>query len=149
MVARPPRRAVPTLARSERTSVVGAVLALQRQVGNSAATQLVEGAGHTEMALDLPGVGDHIAVNSFQLETRGHGEVVGVTLTRPVDANSPRFMRAAATGEPGTRATLTVGTPGSLHHLVLRLEACLVMSYSPAGDWESVGLTFTRADFEQ
>jgi hypothetical protein len=143
------RRSAPALARSERASAAGAFLALQRLAGNSAATQLAEAATKSDIDLELPGVGDHIAVDAFSLETGRHGEVVGVTLTRHVDANSPGFMRAAATGEPGTRAVLVANKPGAAHRLILSLEACIVTSYSPSGDSETVGLSFTRADFEQ
>jgi hypothetical protein len=143
-----PRRRRDAVMFGEPSSTAGAVLALQRSAGNSATTKAVEAAAQSDIDLDFPGIGEHIPVDSFQLETGRHGEIVGVSINRRIDAYSSLFMRANVSGE-AVRASLVAGRRGSSRHMVLRLEGCLVTSYLSGGESERITFSFTRVDFEQ
>jgi hypothetical protein len=67
------------------------------------------------------------------------------------DSDSPRLLHAAERGEPDATATLVVAklTPlGSVRRLTLRLDRCVVSSYSAHDGYESIDLTCTQVHFE-
>lgn len=105
------------------------------------------------ITLTIPEVVDGATVSSWSLEYDAHHNLEGLTLTRPIDANSPRLARATTTGwPPDATATFLVRrlTPlGWIRVMTITMEGCLVNSYSPGGEYESVGLTFNRAHLDR
>jgi type VI protein secretion system component Hcp len=142
---------------ARRSPGVTSMIALQRSVGNASTVALMrtahEAADEAPVTLTIPEVVDRASVSSWNLEYDGHHNLVGLRLTRPMDENSPRLARATTTGWPGdATATFLVRklTPlGWIRVLTITMDGCMVSSYSPGGDYESVGLTFTRARLDQ
>jgi hypothetical protein len=133
------------------------VIALQRSVGNSSTVALMRRAHDVReeapITLTIPELVDGATVSSWSLEYDGHQNLVGLNMTRPTDADSPRLARAMTTGWPAdVAATFIVRrlTPlGSIRVLTITMDNCLVNSYSSHGDYDSVGLTFTRAHLDR
>jgi type VI protein secretion system component Hcp len=110
-------------------------------------------ADESPVTLTIPEVVDSATVSSWSLEYDAHHNLVGMNITRPMDANSPLLARATTTGWPAeVTATFLVRrlTPlGWVRVLTITMEGCMVSSYNPGGDYESVGLMFTRAHLDQ
>jgi type VI protein secretion system component Hcp len=133
------------------------MLALARRAGNASTLALMRRARgraeETPVTLTLPGVVDGSAVSSWSLDNDARGgRTTGLHITRPTDADSPVLARALTDGAPGVTARLVVRklTPlGWVRQLTLTMQDCMVSSYQPRGDYESVGLTFTGLQVEQ
>ena len=155
--ARRPAPAPPTRGVSAgQPSPAFSLIALQRSAGNASTVALMRRASHAAdeppVSLTLPGVVDHIAVSSWSVADQPHGGPTGLDITRPTDANSPRLAKALTDGAPGATATLLVRklTPlGWVPQLTVTLEDCMVSSYQPHDDYESIGLTFSRMQVER
>ena len=101
------------------------------------------------ITLTIPGVVDRAAVSSWSIGHSPHPS--DLSLVRPTDSDSPRLFQAVTNGAGGT-ASLVVRklTPlGWVHQMTLTLEGCMVNSYQPHGEDESVGLTFAGMQVER
>ena len=133
------------------------MLALQRRAGNTSTLALLrrarDHAEETPVTLTLPGVLDGTAVSSWSLDSDMRGErATGLHITRPTDSDSPVLAKALTDGALGVTATLVVRklTPlGWVRQLTLTMDDCMVSSYQPGENYESVGLTFTGLHIEQ
>ena len=133
------------------------MMALQRNAGNASTVALLRRAHDVRdeppVTLSIPEVVDGATVSTWSLEYDGHHNVEGLNITRPMDADSQRLAKAMTTGgPPNVTATFVVRrlTPlGWIRVLTITMDGCMVSSYSAGGDYESVGLTFTRAHFDQ
>jgi hypothetical protein len=148
----PPARA--TAAR--RPTGVATMIALQRSAGNGSTLALLrrahQSAEEAPIMLTLPGVVDGAAVSTWNLEQDMRGSTSGLTLTRPVDANSPILAKALFDGAPDVEGRLVVRklTPlGWVRELTLTMEGCTVASYHVHENYESVHLTFSRLHIDQ
>jgi len=134
-------------------SGVASLIGLQRTAGNASTVALMRRAhdvrDESPITLTIPGVVEHAAVSSWSIGNSPRA--TDLSLVRPTDADSARLFQAVTSGAGGT-ATLVVRklTPlGWVHRLTMTLEGCLVSSYQPGGESESVGLTFTGMQVEQ
>jgi hypothetical protein len=134
-----------------------AMLAVQRSAGNSVALALLRRARKTQdeppVSLTIPGVAEGASVSSWRIDRDGRHEAAGLTITRPIDDDSLKLERASVDGPPDATGTLVVRvlTPlGWIRRLTVTMANCMVDSYAVHDDnYESIGLTFSRARFEQ
>lgn len=151
-----PTRAPRVLAPTARPAATASMISLQRSAGNTSTLALLrrarKPAEESPATLTLPGVLDHATVSSWSITTNGRGQTSELQFTRPTDAESPALAKALTGGTPGGPATLVVRrlTPlGWIHKLTLTMEDCMVSSFSPGGEYESVTLAFSRMHFEE
>jgi type VI protein secretion system component Hcp len=133
------------------------MLALQRRAGNASTMALLRRAQkvteESPTTLTVPGLVDDAAVSSWSLDGDMRGQrATGLHISRPTDADSPVLAKALTSGAPDVTATLVVRklTPlGWVRQLTVTMEGCMVSSYQPGENYESVGLTFTAMRVEQ
>jgi type VI protein secretion system component Hcp len=125
------------------------MLALQRSAGNAATAGLMRRAHdvreESPVALTIPEVVDRAEVATYSLEYDAKHRLVGLNITRPTDADSPRLAKASIDGPPNVTATFLVRGP---RVLTITMDNCMVSSFAVHGAYESVGLTFSHAHLD-
>jgi Type VI secretion system effector, Hcp len=126
-----------------------AIIALQRSAGNAATAGLMRRAHDVReqapVTLTIPEVVDRAEVDTYSLEYDAKRRLVGLNITRPTDADSPRLAKALIDGPPSVTATFRVRSP---HVLTITMDNCMISSFAPQGEYESVGLTFSQAHLD-
>jgi hypothetical protein len=126
-----------------------AMIALQRSAGNAATAGLMRRAHdvreESPVTVTIPEVVDRAIVSSYSLEYDAKRRLVGMNITRPADADSPRLAKASIDGPPNVTATFRVRSPRAL---TITMVNCMVSSFAMHGDHDEVGLTFTEAHLE-
>jgi Type VI secretion system effector, Hcp len=145
----------PAVARARRSTEASAMIALQRSAGNTSALAVMRRArgivDEPPVTFTLPGVVDGASVSSWSLGG-ARGDITELHIMRRSDADSPRLAQASTTGAAAATGTLMVRTLtplGWIRQLTLTLEDCMVSSYHPGAEYESIGLTFSRMHVEQ
>lgn len=121
------------------------MIALQRSVGNASTLALMRRAHVPPLALTIPEVVVGAVAETYSLEYDGNHKLVGLNITRPTDADSPRLAKASTNGPPNVTATFLVRGPRAL---TITMVNCMVSSFVAHGAYDSVQLRFSNAHLD-
>jgi type VI protein secretion system component Hcp len=91
-------------------------------------------------------------VSSWNVHGAARQPATDVEITRPTDSDSPRPAKACTEGARSATATLLVHKhtpPGWIREMTVTLSDCWISSFVAQGEFDSVGLRFTRMEIEQ